>query len=40
MFINYAKLGRAFTFMKNFASVVTLIFLLKTSIWNKNAFFS
>ena len=29
------KLGRAVTFMKYLASVVSLIFLAKTLIWNK-----
>ena len=32
---NRLKLGRAVTFMKYLASVVSLIFLAKTLIWNK-----
>ena len=32
------KLGRAVTFMKYLASVVSLIFLAKTLIWNKITF--
>ena len=32
---NCLKLGRAVTFMKYLASVVSLIFLAKTLIWNK-----
>ena len=32
------KLGRAITFMKYLASVVSLIFLVKTLIWNKITF--
>ena len=32
------KLGRAVTFMKYLARVVSLIFLLKTLIWNKTMF--
>ena len=35
---NSVKLGRAVTFMKYIASVVSLIFLAKTSIWNKIMF--
>ena len=35
---NCVKLGRAVTFMKYIASVVSLIFLVKTSIWNKIMF--
>ena len=38
MTLNRVKLGRAVTFMKYIASVVTLIFLLKTLIWNKIMF--
>ena len=36
MTLNSVKLGRAVTFMKYHASVVSLIFLAKTLIWNKN----
>ena len=35
MTLNRVKLGRAVTFMKYLASVVSLIFLVKTLIWNK-----
>ena len=35
MILNRVKLGRAVTFMKYLASVVFLIFLPKTLIWNK-----
>ena len=35
MTLNRLKLGRAVTFMKYLASVVSLIFLVKTLIWNK-----
>ena len=35
MTLNCVKLGRAVTFMKNLASVLSLIFLAKTLIWNK-----
>ena len=35
MTVNRVKLGRAVTFMKYLARVVSLIFLSKTSIWNK-----
>ena len=35
---NRAKLERAVTFMKYLASVVSLIFLVKTLIWNKTTF--
>ena len=35
MTLNRRKLGRAVTFMKYLASVASLIFLTKTSIWNK-----
>ena len=38
MTLNRVKLGRAVTFMKYLASVVTLIFLSKTLIWNKMMF--
>ena len=38
MILDNAKLGGTFIFMKDLASVVTLIFLLKTSIWNKMVF--
>ena len=38
MILDHAKLGLTFTFMKDFASVVTLSFLPKTLIWNKMAF--
>ena len=38
MTLNCVKLGRAFTFMKYLASVVSLIFLPKTLIWNKIMF--
>ena len=38
MTLNRVKLGRAVTFMKNLASVVSLIFLPKTLIWNKITF--
>ena len=38
MTLNRVKLGRAVTFMKYLASVVTLIFLPKTLIWNKIMF--
>ena len=38
MTLNRVKLGRAVTFMKYLASVVTLIFLSKTLIWNKIMF--
>ena len=36
MSLNRVKLGRAVTFMKCLTSVVSLIFLPKTLIWNKN----
>ena len=36
--LNRVKLGRAVTFMKYLASVVSLIFLPKTLIWNKITF--
>ena len=35
MTLNRLKLGRVVTFMKYLASVVSLIFLAKTLIWNK-----
>ena len=35
MTLNRVKLGHAVTFMKYLASVVSLIFLVKTLIWNK-----
>ena len=35
---NRVKLGRAVTFMKYLASVVSLIFLPKTLMWNKITF--
>ena len=35
MTVNRVKLGRAVTFMKYLARVVSLIFLPETSIWNK-----
>ena len=35
MTLNRVKLGRAVTFMKYLVSVVSLIFLAKTLIWNK-----
>ena len=35
MTVNRLKLGRAVTFMKYLAGVVSLIFLAKTLIWNK-----
>ena len=38
MTLNRVKLGRAVTFMKFLASVVSLIFLPKTLIWNKITF--
>ena len=38
MTLNGLKLGRAVTFMKYLASVTSLIFLLKTLIWNKIMF--
>ena len=33
MILDHAKLGCAFTFMKNLTSIVTLSFLRKTLIW-------
>ena len=38
MTLNRIKLGRAVTFMKYLASVVSLIFLPKTLNWNKITF--
>ena len=38
MTLDRIKLGRAVTFMKYLASVVSLIFLAKTFIWNKITF--
>ena len=38
MAFNRVKLGRVVTFMKYLASVVSLIFLPKTLIWNKVTF--
>ena len=38
MTLNRVRLGRAVTFMKYLPSVVSLIFLAKTLIWNKIAF--
>ena len=38
MTLNRVKLGRAVTFIKYFDSVVSLIFVAKTSIWNKITF--
>ena len=38
MTLNPVKLGHAVTFLKYFASVVSLIFLAKTLIWNKITF--
>ena len=38
MTLNRVKLGRAVTFMKYLASVVSLIFLPKALIWNKITF--
>ena len=35
---NRVKIGRTVTFMKNLASVASLIFLSKTLIWNKITF--
>ena len=39
MTLNRVKLGLVVTFMKYLASVVSLIFLPKTVIWNKNHIF-
>ena len=38
MALNRVKLGRTVTLMKYLASVVSLIFLAKTLIWNKITF--
>ena len=38
MTLNREKLGRAVTFMKYLASIVSLIFLPETLIWNKTIF--
>ena len=38
MTLNRVKLGRAVTFMKYVAVVVSLIFLVLTLIWNKITF--
>ena len=38
MTLNRVKLGRAVTFIKYLANVVSLIFLLKTLNWNKITF--
>ena len=38
MTLNDIKLGRAVTFIKYLANVVSLIFLAKTLIWNKITF--
>ena len=38
MTLNRAKLGRVVTFSKYLPRVVSLIFLLKTLIWNKITF--
>ena len=38
MTLNRVKIGRTVTFMKYLDSVITLIFLLKTLIWNKIMF--
>ena len=38
MTLNRIKLGRVVTFMKYLTSVVSLIFLPKTLIWNKITF--
>ena len=38
MTLNSVKLGRAVTFMKYLAGVVSLIFLAKTLVWNKITF--
>ena len=38
MTLNRMKLGRAVTFTKYLASVVSVIFLTKTLIWNKITF--
>ena len=38
MTLNCVKLGRAVTFMKYLASIVSLIFLAQKLIWNKITF--
>ena len=38
MTLDYVKPRRAVVFMKYFASVVSLIFLAKTLVWNKFTF--
>ena len=38
MTLNRVKLGRVVTYMKYLVSVVSLIFLTKTLIWNKISF--
>ena len=38
MTLNCVKLGRAVTFMKYLASLVSLIFLAETLIWNEITF--
>ena len=38
MILNRVKLGRVVTFMNYLASVVSLIFLSKTLIWDKTTF--
>ena len=38
MTLNHVKLGRVVTFMIYRASVVSLIYLMKTLIWNKITF--
>ena len=35
MSLNCVKLGHAVTFMKYLASIISLIFLAKTLVWNK-----
>ena len=38
MTLNYVNLGRAVTFMKYLANVVSLTFLAETLVWNKLTF--
>ena len=38
MNLSLVKLGHAITFLKYLASVVSLIFLAKTLVWNKTTF--
>ena len=38
MTLNYVKLGRAVTFMKYLASIVRLVSLAETLVWNKFTF--